>query len=133
MLGGMGGNMQQQLAGLMGMQGMGMQGMVSCSICPNLVTVLNHGHSQGGMGGGMPMNNSQLSSMWGGMPGRSMQMGGRGMMEVSFVYFEEKGIILTLQIKMSRDQFCLVKTRNKCCILQNHMVLSQIYFIGFQS
>ena len=79
----------------------------------------------------MPMNNSQLSSMWGGMPGRSMQMGGRGMMEVSFVYFEEKGIILTLQIKMSRDQFCLVKTRNKC--LQKHVVLSQIYFIGFQS
>ena len=79
--------MQQQLAGLMGMQGMGMQGMVSCS---HLVTVLNHGHSQGGMGGGMPMNNSQLSSMWGGMPGRSMQMGGRGMMEVSFVYFEGK-------------------------------------------
>merc|ERR1719289_7710 len=34
----------------------------------------------GGMGGGMPMNNSQLSSMWGGMPGRSMGMG-RGMME----------------------------------------------------
>merc|ERR1719193_187260 len=28
----------------------------------------------------MPMNNSQLSSMWGGMPGRSMGMG-RGMME----------------------------------------------------
>ena len=89
MLGGMGGNMQQQLAGLMGMQGMGMQGMVS-SISSKLVTVLNHGHSQGGMGGGMPMNNSQLSSMWGGMPGRSMQMGGRGMMEVSFVYFEGK-------------------------------------------
>ena len=82
--------MQQQLAGLMGMQGMGMPGMVSCSICSHLVIVLNHGHSQGGMGGGMPMNNSQLSSMWGGMPGRSMQMGGRGMMEVSFVYFEEK-------------------------------------------
>ena len=38
---------------------------------------------QGGMGGGMPMNNSQLSSMWGGMPGRSMgSMGSRGMMEV---------------------------------------------------
>ena len=35
------------------------------------------------MGGGMPMNNSQLSSMWGGMPGRSMgSMGSRGMMEV---------------------------------------------------
>ena len=34
MLGGMGGNMTQQLAGLMGMQGMGMQGMVSC---PNLI------------------------------------------------------------------------------------------------
>ena len=86
----------------------------------------------------MPMNNSQLSSMWGGMPGRSMQMGGRGMMEVSFVYFEEKGIVLTLQIKCPRIsfwnvKFCLVKTRNKCCFLQKHMVLSQIYFIGFQS
>ena len=53
MLGGMGSNMTQQLAGLMGMQGMGMPSM-------------------GGMGGGMPINNSQLSSMWGGMPGRSM-------------------------------------------------------------
>ena len=53
MLGGMGSNMTQQLAGLMGMQGMGMPSM-------------------GGMGGAMPMNNSQLSSMWGGMPGRSM-------------------------------------------------------------
>ena len=64
MLGGMGSNMTQQLAGLMGMQGMGMPSM-------------------GGMGGGMPMNNSQLSSMWGGMPGRSMgSMGSRGMMEV---------------------------------------------------
>jgi len=62
MLSGMGGNMSQQLAGLMGMQGMGMPSM-------------------GGMGGGMPMNNSQLSSMWGGMAGRSMPMGGRGMME----------------------------------------------------
>ena len=85
----------------------------------------------------MPMNNSQLSSMWGGMPGRSMQMGGRGMMEVSFVYFEgKKGIVLTLQIKRPRIsfwnvKFCLVKTRNKC--LQKHVVLSQIYFIGFQN
>ena len=75
--------MTQQLAGLMGMQGMGMQGMVSCSIY--LVTVLNHSFSQGWMGGGMPMNNSQLSSMWGGMPGRSMPMGRGGMMEVGIV------------------------------------------------
>ena len=50
------------------------------------VTILHHDHYwQGGMGGGMPMNNSQLSSMWGGMPGRSMGMG-RGMMEVCMVH-----------------------------------------------
>ena len=94
--------MTQQLAGLMGMQGMGMQGMVSCSVSSHLVTVLNYGHSQGGMGGGMPMNNSQLSSMWGGMPGRSMQMGGRGMMEVRFVCFQEE---MTLRILCPRISF----------------------------
>merc|ERR1719350_1941931 len=53
----------------------------------------------GGMGGGMPMNNSQLSSMWGGMPGRSMQMGGRGMMEedeeVAAEDEEDMGVIET--------------------------------------
>ena len=59
----------------------------------------------GGMGGGMPMNNSQLSSMWGGMPGRSMPMGGRGMMEVGILYFlkrEERGGFETSE-KMSQD------------------------------
>merc|ERR1719319_1901610 len=69
--GGMGPNMQSQLAGLMGMQGMGMQGM------------------QQGMGGGnMPMNNSQLSNM-----------GGRGMMEeddeVAAEDEEDMGVIET--------------------------------------
>jgi len=80
MLSGMGGNMSQQLAGLMGMQGMGMPSM-------------------GGMGGGMPMNNSQLSNMWGGMAGRSMPMGGRGMMEedeeVAAEDEEDMGVIET--------------------------------------
>ena len=43
----------------------------------------------------MPMNNSQLSSMWGGMAGRSMPMGGRGMMEVgSLLYLMESSIML---------------------------------------
>ena len=80
MLGGMGSNMTQQLAGLMGMQGMGMPSMVSSSY---IFFFLKLVFFQGGMGGGMPMNNSQLSSMWGGMPGRSMgSMGSRGMMEV---------------------------------------------------
>ena len=41
----------------------------------------------------MPMNNSQLSSMWGGMPGRSMPMGGRGMMEVGIIDFFEEGVL----------------------------------------
>ena len=80
MLGGMGSNMTQQLAGLMGMQGMGMPSMVSSSY---ILFFFKACFFQGGMGGGMPMNNSQLSSMWGGMPGRSMgSMGSRGMMEV---------------------------------------------------
>ena len=43
----------------------------------------------------MPMNNSQLSNMWGGMAGRSMPMGGRGMMEVgSLLYLMESSIML---------------------------------------
>merc|ERR1719220_2069764 len=45
------------------------------------------------------MNNSQLSSMWGGMAGRSMPMGGRGMMEedeeVAAEDEEDMGVIET--------------------------------------
>ena len=45
----------------------------------------------------MPMNNSQLSSMWGGMAGRSMPMGGRGMMEVgSLLCLMESSIMVDI-------------------------------------
>ena len=70
----------------------------------------------------MPMNNSQLSSMWGGMPSRSMQMGGRGMMEVGFVLIlkNKRGMVLTLQSKCARISFWdvnffLVKMGNNFC------------------
>ena len=108
--------MSQQLAGLMGMQGMGMPSMVSSHLfavkqTKHLVVAGRHGRRGA---------NEQLPALQhvGGMAGRSMPMGGRGMMEVgSLLYLMEASIILdilgqTLASAVEKPSFTWDRTKS---------------------